>query len=229
MRRARPWVPDGSPVLVVVPHPDDESLMFGGVLAQCAMNATPVHLLAVTDGGAAYPDAVDPSALARLRRDEQVAALAELGLADAKVTRLDIPDGHVADHEDALVDTIVDMLADEHIGAVLTPWEHDHHSDHEACGRAVTRARLLVGAERPFTVVSGLFWSMLRDPAPPDVTLSEFTLSAEHLARKQAAIRRHHSQIDSIDGVDRLEPVLGSSELALTRWSREHVIVTSAS
>lgn len=227
MLRASPWAPTDESVLVVVPHPDDESLMFGGVLAHCGLRGTPVHVLAVTDGGAAYPDVVDPRALARLRCREQHDALAELGLADATLTRLGIPDGCVADHEDVLVETIAEIVAGGHVGAVLAPWEHDHHTDHEACGRAAGRARSRLGSDvnREFTVVSGLFWSMLRTPAPPDVALASFALTSRHLARKTAAIRRHRSQVEQLDALVGAEPVLGERELALTGWRREHVIV----
>lgn len=225
--KASPWEPVDGPVLVVVPHPDDESLMFGGVLAHCGMRGTPVHVLAVTDGGAAYPDVADAGTLARLRRGEQHDALVELGLAGANVTRLGIPDGCIADHEDVLVEAIVEIVAGERFSAVLAPWEHDHHTDHEACGRAAGRARDQVSSEvdPSFTVVSGLFWSMLRDPAPPDMALASFTLTSGHLARKSAAIRRHRSQVDRLDVLVGAEPVLGERELALTSWRREHVIV----
>ncbi len=220
---ACPWVPVDGPVLVVVPHPDDESLMFGGTLAHYGARGTPVHVLAVTDGGAAYPEVVDAGTLSGLRRSEHTDALAELGLAAAPVTRLDIPDGCVADHDGALVEAITVIVTTERIGAVLAPWQHDHHTDHEACGRAVRRARHDTGAA--FAIVSGLFWSMLRDPAPPEVALAAVTLTSDQVARKSAAIRCHRSQIERTEVLDGAEPVLGERELALTRWRREHVIL----
>ena len=223
IQRAEPWQPADRPVLVVVPHPDDESLMFGGLLARLARHGTPVHVVAVTDGGAAYPDAVDPPSLARLRRAEQDDALTELGLAGATVARLGIPDGSVANHEDELVDAIATVVDDEAIGSVLTPWDHDHHADHETCGRAVRRARRHSASS--YTIVSGLFWSMLREPAPPELALAALVLTSDEMMRKSAAIRRHRSQIGTLV-CD--EPVLGDHELALTRWRREHLIVDPA-
>ena len=223
VERAEPWQPNEHPVLVVVPHPDDESLMFGGLLARFARLRTPVHVLAVTDGGAAYPDTVDAKSLARLRRAEQRDALSELGLGGATVTRLGIPDGSVADHEDALVDAIAAAVDEASIGSVLTPWDHDHHADHETCGRAARRARR--HHVQSYTIVSGLFWSMLREPAPPELELAALVLTSEEMVRKSAAIGRHRSQIDPVV-CD--EPVLGDAELALTRWRREHLIVDPA-
>ena len=217
---ATPWEPSDGPVLVVVPHPDDESLMFGGVLARCAMRGVPVHLLAVTDGEAAYPGVGDAGSLARLRRLEQRCAVAELGLSGATVTRLGIPDGRVCDHDDLLADSVARIAADERCRSVLTPWEHDHHTDHEACGRAVNRARRAPTSS--FTVVSGLFWSMLREPAPPGVVLAALELTSVELERKAAAIRCHRTQVDRIVSGD---PVLGDRELALGRRRAEYVIL----
>ena len=196
--------------------------MFGGLLARCASLGTPVHVLAVT-GGAAGPDSIDSRPSARLRSIAQGDALEELGLTAATVTQLGITDGTVTDHEDELVDAITALVEDRSIGSVLTPWENDHHTDHEACGRAVRRARS--DGISDCSVVSGVFWSMLREPAPPDLTLAALVLTSEEMMRKSAAIRRHRRNFASVvcDA-----PVLGENDLAPTRWRREHLIVEPA-
>ena len=218
--RALPWRPPDGSYLVVAPHPDDESLMFGGHLARLATRGTPVHLVAVTDGEAAYPDAVDGAALAPLRRKEQAGALAALGLGGATVTRLGIPDGGVTAHEARIAEAIASLIADRRIDVVLAPWVRDHHADHEACGRAARRA--LAGAVRPVTLVSGLFWAMLRGGVDEHVDLHALSLTVDERARKRAAIECHRTQVAStVSDV----PVLGEVELSITQWAREHVIV----
>jgi LmbE family N-acetylglucosaminyl deacetylase len=62
---------------VVAPHPDDETLAAGGLIATQRSRHLPVTLLAVTDGEAAYPDVPD---LARTRRLEQARAAVALGV-----------------------------------------------------------------------------------------------------------------------------------------------------
>lgn len=218
--RARPWRPPPGRYLLVAPHPDDEAIMFGGHLARLAARADQVHLIAVTDGEGAYPGAVDGDALAALRRSEQTSALGALGLAGAPVQRLGVPDGDVASHEDELVTAVSATIETEEIDVVLAPWHHDHHTDHEACGRAVRRA--VAGASRSVTVVSGLFWSMLREPAGTQMELCSLALSVDERARKRAAISAHRSQVTA-EMVD--EPVLGDIELTVTHWANEHVIV----
>ncbi len=221
--RARPWRPPTGSYLVVAPHPDDESLMFGGHLAHLAARGNPVHLVAVTDGEAAYPDAVDGAALAALRREEQAGALAALGLGGANVTRLGIPDGDVAAHEAVLTEAVASVIADRRIDVVLAPWAHDHHADHEACGRAAQRAT--AEAVRPVTLVSGLFWALLRGGTDGLIGLHALSLTVDERARKRAAIECHRTQVAStVSDV----PVLGEVELAMTRWAREHVMVHGA-
>ena len=61
--------------------------MAGGLIATQRSRGVDVHVLAVTDGEAAY-DVDDPAALASKRRTEQLAALGELGVEPHSITRL---------------------------------------------------------------------------------------------------------------------------------------------
>ena len=48
-------VPRGARALVIAPHPDDEVLTVGGLLAQLARIGTPEQVVAVTDGTTSHP------------------------------------------------------------------------------------------------------------------------------------------------------------------------------
>ena len=67
----------GGHVVVVSPHPDDETLGVGGLLAELLARGWSVCVVAVTDGEAAHGRQVPSAArrLARRRRAEQEAAL----------------------------------------------------------------------------------------------------------------------------------------------------------
>ena len=52
---AQRWEPPRKLTVVVAPHPDDETLLSGGLIAHQARAGVPVIVLAVTDGEAAYP------------------------------------------------------------------------------------------------------------------------------------------------------------------------------
>src|SRR5437763_13491187 len=85
-----PWqlVPRGR-VVVVAPHPDDETLALGGFLQIAARTADAVMLLAVTDGEASHPRSTTMTrdALRARRVAERGTALERLGLSRAHVVR----------------------------------------------------------------------------------------------------------------------------------------------
>jgi len=66
------WVPEGKPTIVVVPHPDDETLAVGGLIATLRAMDAEVTVVAVTDGEHAY---IENDGLAEIRKKEQTRAL----------------------------------------------------------------------------------------------------------------------------------------------------------
>jgi LmbE family N-acetylglucosaminyl deacetylase len=51
---ATSWKPPEKPSLIIVPHPDDETLGIGGGIAMQVAKGLPVQVIAVTDGENAY-------------------------------------------------------------------------------------------------------------------------------------------------------------------------------
>src|SRR5688572_26068919 len=90
-------------LLVVAPHPDDESLGAGGLIARAVARGAAVHVVLATDGdNAAWIQRVwerrwrigepDRRRFGVWRRAEAMAALAALGVAPSAVTCLAYPD-----------------------------------------------------------------------------------------------------------------------------------------
>ena len=127
----------------MVPHPEDETLLAGGLIVRQTRRGVPVVILAVTDGEAARPTWSHP-VLARLRQSEQDKALHMLDVPGGSTMRLHLPDGRVADCERELTDVLAGM-ADEG-DLIVAPWVHDWHPDHEACGRAARNAAGIANA-----------------------------------------------------------------------------------
>ena len=142
-----PAMPPGSDilsarrVLAVQPHPDDNEIGAGALIARlCAAGAT-VRYVTVTDGSMGTMDpTLAPAELARLRRAEAEAAAASLGVVQVR---------HL-DHRD-LLDSPLPGLRAELMGEigefrpdfVLTcdPWlPYESHPDHRAVGLAVAEA-----------------------------------------------------------------------------------------
>ncbi|MBU0669908.1 MAG: PIG-L family deacetylase [Alphaproteobacteria bacterium] len=80
-------------LLLVMPHPDDETLGCGQALAAAADAGRPIGLVLVTDGEASHPSC-DRGELVAMRRTELAAALAVLSPGRRiPVHRLALPDG----------------------------------------------------------------------------------------------------------------------------------------
>jgi len=188
------------PVIVLAPHPDDESLATGGLVAALAHQQTALSVVAITDGEAAYDPAGDQK-LARLRRQEQTAALSILGVYDEQILRLRLPDRWVHEHETALSERLIDLLVKAGPTAtVIAPWSSDFHSDHEAIGRAAERATEQMGT----ALVRWFWWSWHRRSIAEmtALPLKRFAFTPQWLELKLAAIHQHKSQL----GADAILP-----------------------
>jgi LmbE family N-acetylglucosaminyl deacetylase len=213
-RRALPLRLPAVPTLIVAPHPDDETLLAGGLIATQRARGVDVQVLAVTDGEAAYERA-DPRELAARRRTEQFTALGELGVRSTSVMRLGVPDGAVAGHVDEITDAIA---AFEHIGLVIAPWTGDHHCDHEAVGAAARNAVERTGS----ALIFGLFWTWHhRTPDElADEQFLELELDADARRRRRLAIECHRSQFERDDEA----PQLTENLIGPLRWHAEYYL-----
>ncbi len=134
-----------APVLVVAPHPDDETLGCGGAIAQLRSQGYPVQVLVVSDGTQSHPRSQQypASRLRQLRESETLAALALLGVETDGVTFFGLPDGAVpAMNPENLPEA--PALALEALGrcraylrrvlpqTIFLPYQFDPHRDHRA-------------------------------------------------------------------------------------------------
>ena len=196
-----------SDVVVVAPHPDDEVLGVGGLMARLTTLGTPVRVLAVTDGGAAEPPTGwSTTRLTRQRVEEAVAACAAVGVNPPH--RLGFPDGAVREHEDALTQSLVSLVpALTRDTVCLATWRADGHPDHEATGRAAARACAHTGARLVEYPVWMWHWARPLDPAVPWERVSRHRLSPGERVAKHAAVQCHRSQLDPPrPGVDAVLP-----------------------
>ncbi|OEC32732.1 N-acetylglucosaminyl deacetylase, LmbE family [Pseudomonas cuatrocienegasensis] len=208
-------LPPGSHVVVVAPHPDDEVLACGGLLAQIAWQDVRVSMVAVTDGEASHPhSAVWPTQLLRRERPrESQLALRRLGFSpqDVHWTRLRLDDSQVARDEAYLLDALVQCIADA--THVISTWRHDGHCDHEAVGRACAAAVQHQGCQLYEVPVWAWHWAAPEDDRLPWARARKLLLDNDALGRKQAAIHAHRSQLLA-DASTGAEPVLTPTTLA---------------
>ena len=215
--------------VVLAPHPDDEVLGVGGLLALLARTGTPVQVVTVTDGEASHPDsaAVTPAELAGRRAAESVAALAALGLR-AAVRRLGLTDGGADTLEQAVAAALTDDAddADHRVGTgdwLLAPWVGDGHPDHEAVGRAALTVAGRIGARLIAYPIWAWHWTRPTDPTLPWDRAAVVRLPDSVRRAKATAIRAFRSQLEPLGPDPADAPVLPAEVLA--RFARRFELV----
>lgn len=190
---------DDCPALILVaPHPDDETLGMGATAATLRARGVRVQVVSVTDGGGAYPglSPLERRWLERDRREELHTATRILGLDDA--IHLELPDGEIEAREDELTAVLVELLDMEPRSTWCAgTWSGDGHPDHEAVGRAVATAATRVDAVALKYPVWMWHWALPGDPDVPWDRMLAVPLPRWAVARKQQAVNVFRTQLRS--------------------------------
>ncbi len=193
----------GAPLVVLSPHPDDETLGTGGLIAAARGAGHAVHVVIVTDGAGSHPrsQSYPASRLVALRKRESATAATLIGLSPAEITHLDLPDTRAPTDGpdfDAAVARILSIVRETRARTLLATWRHDPHCDHEAVA-AMARA---VREAHPGTALwSYPIWGWhLPDGTVVDEGRPQgFRLDiAPWLPRKRAGIAAHASQMTDL-------------------------------
>ena len=194
-------------IVVVAPHPDDETLGFGATAVTLAQLGVTVQVVSVSDGGAAHPDRSPllRSRLERTRRAELRRAIDTLGVS-APIC-LGLPDGELNDHEPRLTGLLTEILDSRPAGTwCAATWRGDGHPDHEAVGRAAAAAAECSDAVLVEYPVWMWHWASPGDPAVPWDRARAVPLSRAAIDRKQLAAQCYRSQFDTVGAGDPVLP-----------------------
>lgn len=193
-----PW--SDRSILVLAPHPDDESLGCGGLIALAARRGCRIRLIFMTDGAASHPGSLEypPNRLRELREQEAVAAAALLGVPPDHVRFLRWPDGSLPTRGQA-AERLVAILAKEiraqRIETIFSTWILDGHPDHVATAKLARRAARRGGARLYYYPIWGLAADgdrkMLTIGRPRGVRLDITSV----MMTKRNAVAQHRSQM----------------------------------
>jgi LmbE family N-acetylglucosaminyl deacetylase len=196
-------------VLVLAPHPDDETMGLGGTLAHHAGQGDPITVVFVCSGIQGDPDRYfPPEHIVALREEEARRAAEVLGI--SKLRFLGYPDnlsdadihlfeGLPAEPDEArrvlardLAGMVVDWVLKEGYSIVYHPWEGEINADHWLVGQAARLAKdQLWSGGRPTAFLGYDVWS----PSVPDIVID----TSDVMARKLLAVRCYHTQLVYMD------------------------------
>ncbi|MDF7809755.1 PIG-L deacetylase family protein [Hymenobacter sp. YC55] len=188
--------------VVIAPHPDDESLGCGGLIALLRQAAVPVQVVLISDGTMSHPNSrkFPPAARQALREAELRQALLELGVETSPVC-LGLPDSKVPREGQArfteAATQLQELFATVKPATILCPWRRDPHPDHRATSELVRAA--LTGLPVPPRLLEYVVWAWERAaptdlPQPGEVSGWRLDVGSV-LEQKQRAIAAHRSQL----------------------------------
>ncbi len=140
--------------LVLAPHYDDEVLGCGGLVARLTAAGAAVRVLFLSDGAGGSPNTEERAAYSRRRRQEAKAAAKVLGVAG--IDHLDLPDGGLDQHLEAMAQGIRRALLSQRPSLLLVPSPLEASLDHRAAFRALHD--LLGGTRR-----GDALWPLVQD------------------------------------------------------------------
>lgn len=142
--RAREFIPEGR-VLIVAPHPDDEVIGCGGLIARLVSLGRPPYIIVMTGGEASFGQnpSIEKGEITRQRRLLTRKALKSLGVPEENLFELDFPDGsltaqpsrHIGEFA-RLKDAILTVKPD----TILVPHWGEGWSDHVNTSKLVREA-----------------------------------------------------------------------------------------
>jgi LmbE family N-acetylglucosaminyl deacetylase len=191
--------------LILVPHPDDETLGAGQLIRSLSTAGRPPQVVYLTDGAASHPRSPSWPAkrLAARRRREARAAIRDLigGGAPAPLF-LDWPDAKPWSEGEADFERTAGRLARlmrrGRLDAIAATWRHEPHCDHAA---AAELARAAARRVRPRAAVyEYLVWGWDRPEAARLARTGATVLAPRAIDRgaRRRALTRHRSQLGAV-------------------------------
>lgn len=191
-------IPANSRVLVVLPHPDDESFSLSGTLAKHIQDGGEVTYACLTLGqmgrNMGTPPFTNRVELPNIRRDELQKSVEAIGIQDLRM--MGFHDKTIEFEDRTVLDgSILDLIHELKPSAVFTFYPgYSVHPDHDATGAAVVRAMSrLPEAERPPLYTMAFSRNCTDEIGFPDVEndVSDFVQT------KLNSIHAHRSQFPS--------------------------------
>ncbi|PRS30639.1 bacillithiol biosynthesis deacetylase BshB2 [Bacillus pumilus] len=212
-------------VLVMLPHPDDESFGVAGLIAQSRKRGIPVTYACGTLGemgrNMGSPTYANRETLPELRKQELINACKEMNITDLRM--LGLRDKTLEFEDDEYLADVMETIIDEVKPTLIVTFYPGHgvHPDHDATGEAVIRALYRKKKEdRPVTYCMAITKNREEVLGNADITI-DITDVADI---KLNALRAHRTQTEGM--LRELEQKLKNKEPVVQKWFDEEIFWT---
>ncbi|MDB5876423.1 MAG: glucosamine-6-phosphate deaminase-like protein [Ramlibacter sp.] len=171
-------------VVVVAPHPDDESIGCGGTILLHTGRGDRVHIVFLSSGELGVKS-MPPGDAGRAREREAQSAARSLDASGVDFLRY--PDGKLSSHIEGAGAALARIVGRETPELIYLPHEHDAHPDHQS-GLPIVRSALRACAGLKPTLLTYEIWT----PLATHYHVEDVT---RVMGRKIEAIRCHRSQV----------------------------------
>lgn len=175
-----------SNILVISPHPDDESIGCGGTIRKHILDGDAVEVIFLTSGEKGGHGRPEDETI-RVREEEARAAAEILGISKIDFWRQ--PDGALKISED-MVSLLREKIETSDIALIYVPHEEENHPDHQAAARLVSMA---VGTMKG-GMVKPIVW--MYEVWTPLQNIGHIVDISPFIEDKRRAIQAHKSQCD---------------------------------
>ncbi|MEI4788769.1 bacillithiol biosynthesis deacetylase BshB2 [Bacillus sp. FJAT-53060] len=212
-------------VLVMLPHPDDESFGAAGLIAQSRKRGIPVTYACGTLGemgrNMGSPTYANRETLPELRKQELINACKEMDITDLRM--LGLRDKTLEFEDDEYLAHVMENIIDDVKPTLIVTFYPGHgvHPDHDATGEAVIRALYRKKKEdRPVTYCMAITKNREEVLGNADIVI-DITDVADI---KLNALRAHRTQTEGM--LRELEQKLKNKEPVVQKWLDEEIFWT---
>ncbi len=191
-------LPPAKKVLILTPHPDDESFGCGGTIALYTSKGIEVNLAVISSGESIPKKFTGVNDILKAREDETLEASKVLGINN--VYFLGFPDGSLALYKDDIGVRLSKLINDIEADIIFAPSPFDNHDDHIALSEIAIK---FIETGCAFKVAFYEVYGTIRFNLLIDVS--------NVLAIKESAIRKYHYSlfeqpelfVESVRGLNR--------------------------
>ncbi|MDQ0225253.1 bacillithiol biosynthesis deacetylase BshB2 [Metabacillus niabensis] len=212
-------------VLVILPHPDDESYGVAGLIAQKRKAGIPVTYACGTLGemgrNMGNPLFANRESLPKIRKKELEDACKAMDIQDLRM--LGLRDKTLEFEDDEKIADMMEEIIDEIEPSLIVTFYPGHgvHPDHDACGAAVIRAlKRRPKEKRPTTYCMAITNNRFEAVGQPDVILN----ITDVMDIKLNALKAHRSQTEGM--LKQMEEKILNKDKEAMQWFEKEVYWT---